>query len=239
MYKPIRIASGANGRRTRTRPPLPTSFLKLSNDGSSNPWKQALRQKKGSKFDDTFVPWGDSSSSTALDALLSEVEKNPPVGTPANRKHSHDQAISPRPSRRRAGIPIALLSPIRRDRSNTMNTVSSVSPVTPKSRIVRSESPKSPVLHIRLPSSHSSATSPSLGVSEGAERKRAVKAAKVKERNLAVLIEDPKAKDLGTVMDSLFGVGKEQSKALRCGYAGVGIASSKKGWKATDDYQSL
>ena len=40
-------------------------------------------------------------------------------------------------------------------------------------------------------------------------------------------------------MDGLFGIGKEESKAGRCGYAGLGIGSDKKSWKETEDFQGL
>ena len=63
--------------------------------------------------------------------------------------------------------------------------------------------------------------------------------AKMVEANLRIRLEDPKAKDCSTTLDGLFGIGKEESKAQRCGYAGLGIASGKRTWKATDDYQTL
>lgn len=62
---------------------------------------------------------------------------------------------------------------------------------------------------------------------------------KLKETNMKIRLDDPKAKDCATTLDGLFGIGKEESKAQRCGYAGLGIGCDKRTWKATDDYQTL
>lgn len=69
--------------------------------------------------------------------------------------------------------------------------------------------------------------------------KQASKTARTKERNMRIKLEDPKVKNASTEIDSIFGIGKEESKAMRCGYAGLGIAYDKRTWKATDDFQSL
>lgn len=69
--------------------------------------------------------------------------------------------------------------------------------------------------------------------------KQASKIARIKERNMRIKLEDPKVKNASTEIDSIFGIGKEESKAMRCGYSGLGIAYDKRTWKATDDFQSL
>lgn len=92
------------------------------------------------------------------------------------------------------------------------------------------------ILHIRL-------GGPAVGThrskAEAQADARALRAAKVAEKNLKIRAEEPKVKDLGTTMDGLFGIGKEESKAGRCGYAGLGIGSDKKSWKETEDFQGL
>lgn len=117
----------------------------------------------------------------------------------------------------------------------------------------------SDILHIRLPAEKKQATTATVAnVQERIVRrprqsthttkrknqelkaeKEALKTAKRKEDNLRLRLQDPKVQDAATAIDGLFGIGKEESKALRCGYAGLGIAYDKRTWKATDDYQTL
>lgn len=92
------------------------------------------------------------------------------------------------------------------------------------------------VLHIRI---GGSAVGLQRNKAELQSDARALRVAKVAERNLKIRAEEPKVKDLGTTMDGLFGIGKEESKAGRCGYAGLGIGSDKKSWKETEDFQGL
>lgn len=74
---------------------------------------------------------------------------------------------------------------------------------------------------------------------ESKAEKQAIRTAKMVEVNLKIRRDEPNAKDCNTAIDGLFGIGKEESKAQRCGYAGLGIAYDKRTWKATDDYQTL
>lgn len=105
----------------------------------------------------------------------------------------------------------------------------------------------SDILHIRGPNplgSESTHQRPSAATvkrrnMEIKSEKQAIRTAKLVQTNLKIKLDDPKAKDSTTTIDSLFGIGKEESKAQRCGYAGLGIAYDKRTWKATDDYQSL
>ena len=92
------------------------------------------------------------------------------------------------------------------------------------------------ILHIRL---GGSAVAAQHSKAEKQADARVARAAKVAEKNLKIRAEEPKVKDLGTTMDGLFGIGKEESKAGRCGYAGLGIASDKKSWKQAEDFQGL
>ena len=93
------------------------------------------------------------------------------------------------------------------------------------------------ILHIRLGGPAVSTQQKSKAEAQAGAR--ALRAAKVAEKSLKIRAEEPKVKDLGTTMDGLFGIGKEESKAGRCGYAGLGIASDKKNWKETEDFQGL
>lgn len=75
-----------------------------------------------------------------------------------------------------------------------------------------------------IPDSHSKPSRPSPQAvkrrnQESKAEKEALKTAKRMEENLRIRLEDPKAKDAGTTIDGLFGIGKEESKAQRCGYA--------------------
>lgn len=109
----------------------------------------------------------------------------------------------------------------------------------------------SDILHIRAPDSEGrtvrhvaphprpSAASVKRRKMEIKAEKQAVKTAKLIEANLRIKLDNPKVKDSATTIDSIFGIGKEESKAHRCGYGGLGIAHDKRTWKATDDYQSL
>lgn len=104
------------------------------------------------------------------------------------------------------------------------------------------------VLHIRLPGSPKPfANGEPLNLDSAPKAKRqrtrseakAALQAKVREKNLQIRLEDPKAKTAAVALDGLFGVGKEESKAARCGYAGLGMAADKQSWKRTEDYETL
>lgn len=118
----------------------------------------------------------------------------------------------------------------------------------------------SDILHIRLPAEKKQATTATVvNIQERIVRtprhqsthtlkrknqelkaeKEALKIAERKQDNLRLRLQDPKVQDAATAIDGLFGIGKEESKAMRCGYAGLGIAYDKRAWKATDDYQTL
>lgn len=108
----------------------------------------------------------------------------------------------------------------------------------------------SDILHIRVPGrkTHTQPHQPKYRASSAALKRKQMewkaegktkRTARMIEANLKIKLEEPKAKDCSTTLDGLFGIGKEESKAQRCGYAGLGIASDKRTWKATDDYQTL
>lgn len=134
-------------------------------------------------------------------------------------------------------LPATFRMPASKSHSGILRLIS-----VPDAAATRAEDAE--VLHIRLPLSPAR-TSPRPFTNTvkarvpSRKRTRSEVREAVREKNLQIRLDDPRAKTAAVAIDGLFGVGKEESKAGRCGYAGLGIGGDKNSWKRVEDYETL
>lgn len=232
-YRPIRV------QRSRLRPALPSSFMRLPGPESRSPWN--VEQDRSSEAT-TYI----NSSTASLGRDLA-----PEPGDNVSARHStFGQELWQRFS---TSSPEKSASPRLEafDIGSIGARKSPRSPLSPKTAVSAKQ-----YHYASLQAHHGHSISKGVPTNKRFTLRRVGLALRIKPRaaSRAALPDfnhSPSettpipadatngAKQGTTVLDAYFGIGKEQSKASSCGYGSAGIAKDKGSWKKTDDFEKL